>query len=221
MYDADADGDGNGEIYVLDVEDAQLGVAEPKRLTGGKSDDRFADWSPDGMRIAFSSRRDGNWEIYVMNAGGTDLRRLTDNTVEDLFPDWSPDGTRILLFSMVFNSAAHRQDVYVINADGTGLRQLTNTPSRVDESQSWSPDGKHIAFQSDRDGNFEIYVMDADGANQQRLTRNNSQEYWPAWRPVAVPPPAATAAPANSTGLSGPQSVSWMSTEVIERLRPD
>jgi TolB protein len=183
MYDADADGDGNGEIYVLNVEDALPGSAEPQRLTDGKSDDRFADWSPDGTQIVFNSQRDGNWEIYVMNADGTDPRRLTDNTVNDFFPDWSPDGTQIAFFVMPANLAARGQDLYVMNVDGSDVRRLTETQTIVDEDPVWSPDGKRLAFQSDRDGNFEIYVINVDGTNEQRLTRNRSQEYWPAWRP--------------------------------------
>lgn len=204
MYDADVGGDGNGEIYVLNVEDALVSAAEPKRLTDGKSDDRFADWSPDGTQIAFSSKRDGNWEIYVMNADGTDPRRMTDNAVNDFFPDWSPDGTQIAYFVMPANLAARGQDLYIMNADGSDARQLTDTQPIVDEDPAWSPDGKRLAFQSDRDGNFEIYLINVDGTNEQRLTTNHTQEYWPAWRPVAVPPPAAAAVPANSTGLSGP-----------------
>ncbi len=68
-----------------------------------------------------------------------------------------------------------------MDADGGNVRQLTDTPSVVDEDPAWSPDGKQIIFQSDRNGNFEIYVMDRDGGNQRRLTDHQADNFWPSW----------------------------------------
>ena len=67
-----------------------------------------------------------------------------------------------------------------MDADGSNQRRLTNNPAS-DFKSSWSPDGKRIAFASDRDGDMEIYVMDADGSNQQNLTKNRHDDYGPAW----------------------------------------
>ena len=84
---------------------------------------------------------------------------------------------------------------------GSGnVRQLTDTPSIVDESPAWSPDGRQIVFQSDRDGNFEIYVMNSDGSGQQRLTNDWGGDYWPVWRPV----PSAGPAPSTGSLRGGP-----------------
>jgi L-ascorbate metabolism protein UlaG (beta-lactamase superfamily) len=69
-----------------------------------------------------------------------------------------------------------------MDVDGTNARQVTNLPA-ASENPIWSPDGSQIVFQSDRDGNFEIYVMDADGSNQRRLTENSAGDYWPSWGP--------------------------------------
>jgi Tol biopolymer transport system component len=69
-----------------------------------------------------------------------------------------------------------------MNADGSDLQRLLNSPAK-DLWPSWSPDGAQIAFQSDRDGDWEIYVMDADGSNQQQLTDNKVKDSEPAWRP--------------------------------------
>ena len=63
-----------------------------RRLTDNSAEDDSPAWSPDGRQLAFTSYRDGDWEIYVMNADGSDVRRLTDNSAWDDSPAWSPDG---------------------------------------------------------------------------------------------------------------------------------
>ena len=165
---------GNQEIYVMNVDGSGQ-----RRLTYNDAVDQAPSWSPDGKRIAFTSRREGGFEIFVMNADGTGQKRLTRLTQRGFGATqaaWSPDGTRI-----AFRSRS-RHDIYVINADGTGLANLTRHPA-ADDGPSWSPDGRKIAFVSDRDGNFEIYVMDSDGGNVVRLTRNEARDQQPAWSP--------------------------------------
>ena len=70
-------------------------LEDQTRLTNDAATDAWADWSPDGTKIVFQSDRDGNSEIYVMNADGTDLTRITNNAATDQFPAWSPDGSKI------------------------------------------------------------------------------------------------------------------------------
>jgi len=149
------------------------------QLTDNPAADYKPSWSPDGLQIAFTSNRDGDDEIYVMNADGSGLRQLTVNTAFDCCPDWSPDGSKL-----VFNSnwPDGDQDIYVIGSDGTGLINLTNSPGD-DRNPAWSPDGTRIAFDARRDGQAEIYVMNADGTNQVRLTHLFSAERSPAWHP--------------------------------------
>ena len=128
--------------------------------------------------IVFESQRNGYWDVFVMNADGTDQRQLTDNTSEDRSPSWSPDGTRI-----VFNSDRDGYwDVFVMNADGTDQRQLTDNTSE-DRSPAWSPDGTRIVFESDRDGYWDVFVMNADGTDQQQLTDNGNYDGVPGWSP--------------------------------------
>ncbi len=112
-----------------------------------------------GAQIAFTSYRDGNAEIYVMDADGSNLRNLTRNPARDYAPAWSPDGGRIAFTS----DRDGNWEIYVMDANGRNLRNLTKNAS-TDDAPSWSPNGEQIAFDSDRDGNSEIYVMEADGA---------------------------------------------------------
>jgi Tol biopolymer transport system component/streptogramin lyase len=135
--------------------------------------------SPNLNKIAFSSSRDGNLEIYSMNADGTGAVRLTNNPALDAFPQWSPDKSKILFSS---TRAGSNPDFYVMNANGSNVTRLT-TNGRVDGLGSWSPDGTKIAFTSYRDGNYEIYVMNANGSGQTRLTNNAAVDTTPAWSP--------------------------------------
>jgi len=118
-------------------------------------------------QIAFSSFRDGTWQIYVMNADGSGQKRLSNHPGGGSSPRWSPDGARVAYegsFGVLY-------DILVVNADGSGLVNLTNNPAN-DFDPVWSPDGSRIAYVSDRDGfnRYEIYVINADGSAQTRLT---------------------------------------------------
>jgi Tol biopolymer transport system component len=171
---------GNGDIYLLNVEAALQGLGQMAvtRLTTNAASDFDATWSPDGTQIAFRSQRDGNDEIYVMNADGTCQRDLTNDSVGDWSPAWSPDGKRIA-FARFFDDNQFT-DLAVINVDGSGLQRLTTGSG---EYPSWSPDGTRIAFATARDGNYEIYVMDADGTHETRLTNNPAYDMSPSWSP--------------------------------------
>jgi Tol biopolymer transport system component len=125
-------------------------------------------------KIAFISGRDGNNEIYVMNADGSGQTNLTNHPAYELGQAWSPDGCRIAFYS----DRDGNVDIHVMNADGSGLARLTDHPG-MDTDPAWSPDGSRIAFQTDRNGSSEIYVMNADGSRNLFLTAGRQ----PAWSP--------------------------------------
>ena len=147
-------------------------------------------------QIAFSSDRDRNDEIYVMDDDGKNQRNLTNHPDTDYAPSWLPDGTRIVFMSdrdghVPKGGVLPNFEIYVMDADGGNQQNLTNDPSH-DISPAWSPDGKRIAFTSYRDGHddaihgrptAEIYVMDADGGNPQHLTNDLNDDRHPSWSP--------------------------------------
>lgn len=120
-------------------------------------------------RIAFTSLRDGNFEIYVMNADGSAETRLTTETAHDYDPSWSPDGSKIAFTSEREGDA----NVYVMDPDGTDVVQLTDDPA-TDNDPTWSPDGSKILFTTQRDGDFELFVMYPDGTDERRRTTRRS-----------------------------------------------
>ncbi|HEY3018070.1 MAG TPA: hypothetical protein VGJ23_04495 [Gaiellaceae bacterium] len=225
------------------------------QLTDGDDTELAPAWSPTGRRIAFQSNRDGNWEIYVMSAGGTDVRRLTHDDAQDGEPSWSPDGKRIAFvrdghlyelqangqgahslendgewpswspdgkalasdvefgdhsFGLAVNEPGgglgefgtpdHRRPVWspkgdvlayqcgsrdhwhicTLNPKTGSMHVLTGQDSDA-FAPAWSPDGRRIAFISDRDGNDQLYVMRADGTEIVRLTSGQSDKDTPTW----------------------------------------
>jgi Tol biopolymer transport system component len=159
-------------------------------------------WSPDGQRIAYTVHRyppsSGPSEVYLMNAYGTEPRNLTETWGPDVFPVWSPDWRKILFLrnpcTSVRRACRGITQIYVMNTDGSGRRRLARGGTlrtlfsgqfhyRSDSAPAWSPDGRRVAFASDRAGNAEVYVMNADGSGQRNLTHSPGFDSDPVWSP--------------------------------------
>jgi len=131
-------------------------------------------WSRDGSKIAFTSFTTGSQVmVYIINADGTGRRPLNVDLVGASNPDWSADGQWI--------AVDYLNSIWVSRAYSYGYQRLTN--STGDSHPRFSPNGTKVVFQSTRDGQPEIYVMNADGSGQTRLTNNPAWDTAPAWSP--------------------------------------
>jgi Tol biopolymer transport system component len=174
------------DIYI-----ARMDTLERKNLTDSPATDGTPDWSPDGAEIAYFSQLPG-WDskpdLYLIRVSegeqGTPSK-LTDTLTFDSEPAWSPDGSRIAFVRSRRNHDG--TDLCLLNLKDGSIEQLTDNPGGK-AYLDWSPDGKQIAFASDLDGLSRIYVMDSNGSNLAKVTRDIPGNpvvlnYSPIWSP--------------------------------------
>ena len=141
-------------------------------LTNAPGFDVPGSYSPDGEQIAFTTTRRGTYEIWVMNADGSDQRFL----VTGVLPDWSPDGGSILF--------TQGDDLFVLDLQSSRVRHLTSG-AHVFRS-AWSPDGTKVVFsQPDFEGGFNLFVVTADGSDLTQITHDGRNDD-PDWQPLAA-----------------------------------
>jgi TolB protein len=168
-------GTGASEIFIADASGAG-----PRRLTNGRSDVSPVFNPRTNAQIAFVSGRTGLPQIYMMDADGSNVQRVTDQGYA-VSPSWSPNGL-LLAFSWVRHygpGVLGGADIYVMDVASRQIIQLTHDGGRND-FPSWSPDGRHVVFQSNRSGTEQIWSVLADGTHLQQLTREgrNTQPNW-------------------------------------------
>jgi Tol biopolymer transport system component len=164
-----------GELDVFSMRPDGSGLVNLTR--NPTTDDDHPKFSHDGRRIVFNSKRhDGEtYQLWVMDADGSNPRRLTEHMEWDTYPSFSPDGSRVLFRRVLptggWSLSGRNSEIFVVDADGSGARNLSRHAA-FDGYPDWSPDGRFIAFASDREdrGVFRIYVMDADGSNVVRIS---------------------------------------------------
>ena len=152
-----------GRFQLYAVERSNL--AQFRKVSGDTSTAADPAFSPDGSRIAFVSLRDGQPEIYVMDADGSDVARLTNSAAVDGGPAFTADGQAVAFHSQ---RTGHLQ-VFVQQITGSDAIQLTQEPA-TNSDPTVSPDGETIAFVSNREGNNDIWLMSKDGTNQRAFT---------------------------------------------------
>lgn len=190
--------DGDSEIFVVDADGRNR-----RRLTNIKADDSHPYWSPDGTRIYFSSGRDTpdpslpfgrQWhDIFSIRADGSDVRKHTNCRTVCTYPAPSPDGRRIA-YRKILPTPGMRWDlsvmpldseVFVSNLDGTGEKNLSNS-SAYDGWPAWSPDGRWIAFTSNRAGpasTGQVFIVSPDGGEPKQVTAGRWSNTTPRWSP--------------------------------------
>lgn len=157
--------DGGQEIYVENGKTTEMTF----NILCGENPPRY-------NRIAFLETVNDYTNIYIMKPDGSDIEKITNSTSEYSYiqdPAWKPDATRIVFVK--------QQNLYTMNAFGDNVKQVTDN-DHIDEEPAWSPDGSRIAFQSDRDGDDEIYIIKPDGSDLQQVTVNSLyDESSPSW----------------------------------------
>jgi len=208
----------DGQIWVMNTDGSMV-----RRITQSNTAKFGPSWSPDGQEMAFiliknpGSPTDFQPEIGIMSSDGTNERILTTEdrinangsgtvceTANDAnAPAWSPVDNRIAFWSGIEGQYGQ---IWVINSDGTGSKQLTEDCShRNSDDPSWSPDGKRILFSTGRSGRNELWVMDADGSMEARISEIDAFPFpgRATWQPTKVPRRRAARRSASGT-LLGP-----------------
>ncbi|MFM9019102.1 MAG: TolB family protein [Actinomycetota bacterium] len=191
-----SDADGNYEIYTMDPDGGDVRqltfTAPPTQHVGPK-------YSPDGSQLLYATDQDesdpaNQQDIWVMPAGGGAGTRLTRGINDRESRGWSPDGRRIVTQTVEDGVG----QLIVLNADGTGLRRITDFPKDIPRfapggifpvmsgavTPAWSPAGDRIAFASNHEGNYDVYLIRPDGTGLTRITRSAQPELSVSWGPL-------------------------------------
>ena len=179
-------GGGRGTILLSAQRSGTLDIYSLSGIGGGAANltnlpglrEETPTWAPDGAKFAFVSNRDGNKEIYVMNADGSDPINASASSADDYSPAWSHDGSRIAFVS----TRAGNPDIYVMNSASFDTTRLT-TGTFKNDHPTWSPDDSQIAFTSLHGVDNDLYIMNSNGRGLRDVTNNPNSDVDPAWSP--------------------------------------
>lgn len=169
----------SGKLQIWRIKGDGTGAVNLTSSSPGSNND-YPAYSPDHTKIAFSSDRDnGNVDIYVMNADGSQPTRLTSDPADDYAPSWSPDGSQIAFVSKRNGGQA---DIFVMNSNGTNQVNITLLAGD-DTDPSWGAGGR-IVFTSRRSGSAQIYTMNPDGTALSGPITTAGENFLPKWNSV-------------------------------------
>ncbi len=178
MYGPDAQtvvfqSDRNGRFDLFTI-DQQTG--EETQITSNPADDINPFYSPDIEKLVFQSNRNGNWDIYILDVETLTEKRLTDSAEDEVFPAWSPNGK---LIAYIVQDENGNTDLYAMNIDTGQVKRVTTDGKTI--NAVWSPEGDRIAYQSERDGNLDVYSFDFRANEEYRVTDYEGLDSGPTW----------------------------------------
>jgi Tol biopolymer transport system component/PKD repeat protein len=165
---------GNWDLFAIDMSNGQ-----EYQLTDDPADDINPFWSPDGQRLIFQSARSGRWQIYELALVNNAIQQLSDGTTIDVEPVYANNGTRIAYRS--YEAGSDRSRIAIMTADGQARAFITDADENA-TNHTWSPSDSLIAYQSDQDGDLDVYVFAFATAETRKLTDNTIADYAPTWR---------------------------------------
>ncbi|MGB7337984.1 MAG: hypothetical protein WBC91_03750 [Phototrophicaceae bacterium] len=172
--------DANLEIYTLPLS-GDIDISNADRRTRDVTRDWYVAWSPNGAQLAYNNNAGGTENVYLFDVATDEITQLTDDTVDLMHPFWSLDGET--LYYIRESDAMYTDGVFDIvqmNPDGSNPQALDGI---VRADPVWSQGSSHIAFMSNVEGNWHIYVSRADGTNLRRVTEGDANHMFPVWMP--------------------------------------
>ncbi len=174
-----------GDIWVADTD----GKSPARRLTIHEAQDTLPRVSPDGKTVAFSSQRNGAYDIFLVPIIGGEAKQISFHSGIEVMADWSKDGKKILFVSNR-DASKYRLNVYEMPATGGPARRITKDGGR---DPSYSPDGKHIVYARgfntiyqdnyEGSGNYDLYTIPVEGGLPKPLTKTGGNERYPFYAP--------------------------------------
>jgi len=151
----------------------------PKNLTSSDSNERYPRWSPDGNSLLFESDRSGNWDVYVVNSNGSELRPLAASPDAERFPTWAPDGSRIAF--VVQDSLSSKLAVLELSDSSVTIFEPHESGSLL--FLDWAPESDRLAYTLQSEESLNLYVFDLDTQVSSVLREGEFRSLWPRWSP--------------------------------------